>query len=370
MFLQQGLGRLIARKLVPFGVDIQVQQDKHRDLAYMGSLTRSLATIDFSSASDTVGVVLLKYLLPAPWFEAVEQIRCPSVSVEGEVVELSCIATMGNATTFVLETLVLFSLAVAAVSVGHDKSRTSFPSWEDFQKVSVFGDDCILPVEDADLFMSVCKAVGFLVNMEKSFFTRDTAFRESCGADYIGGHNVRPVYLGGPRSNKPSNLRAWLYTIWNVTCKRLISSLGPLTYAYSQVLQYLASLISRYNKELFLISVSDPDDAGIMTFGDEGRLLRLFTISPASGMLDKNGTLKYRRLVSAPPSVGIFSPELELWLRLKFPVYCDPFHVVRKSKDFTVRKTDRGYVVGWASSFDDALRRAYGIIPVSPEVSR
>ena len=35
--------------------------------------------------------------------------------------------------------------------------------------------------------------LGFTVNMEKSFHSG--GFRESCGTDYFGGHNIRGVYL-------------------------------------------------------------------------------------------------------------------------------------------------------------------------------
>lgn len=358
MFLQQGLGRYIAQKLRGFGVDIESQQVLHRKMAYLGSLTREIATIDFSSASDCVATALLQYLLPPVWFQVVDQIRCKSVTVKGEVVELPCIATMGNATTFVLETLVFFALAVASV-MDPRQTKSSLPEWEDFSSVSVFGDDCILPIEHAPLFMSVCKSVGFRVNEEKSFFSADEAFRESCGADYLGGYNVRPIYLGGPRSCKPSNLRAWLYIMWNKTCERLITSLGSQTYAYTQTLQFVARMISAHNTEVFLVSENDPDDAGVKTFGDWGRLHRLFSIPTSRGMLDKNGTLRYRCLIACPPGPGLVSPEVEMWLRLKFPPKNDPMAPVRHSKDFTVRKKDRGYQVSWSSSFSDDLRMAF-----------
>lgn len=354
MFLQQGLGRLIADRLAEFGVDIQIQQDVHRKMAFEASLSRSYATIDFSSASDCVETGLLKFLLPPVWFEAVDAIRCKSVMVEGESIVLPCIATMGNATTFVLETLVFYALAIACIM---KPSRSVLPEWQDFKTVSVFGDDCIVPAEAARPFMDLCKRVGFIVNEDKSFWDSLNPFRESCGADYLGGYNVRPVMLTGPRSPKPSSLRAWLYVVWNVLSKRLITSLGERNYAYSSALQLIAKEISKHNQELYLIASNDPDDAGLKSWGDWGRLSRLFTIPVAEGLLDSNHTLHYRRLVTAPFSAGTETPELEMWKRLKFPSVVDPLRPKAGLKSFTVQKgPDRGYVVSWASSFDDALQ--------------
>lgn len=354
MFFQQGLGQLIARKIRSHtSIDIQVQQDVHRMMAFVASLTRLIATIDFTSASDCVGTELLRFLLPPVWFETVDRIRCKNVTVDGQCVPIPCIATMGNATTFVLETLVFYSIALASVM---KPSRSLLPEWEDFTKVSVFGDDCLVPVENAELFVSVCESVGFIVNKDKSFMDKAEPFRESCGADYLGGYNVRPVYLNGPRSDKPSCLRAWLYVLWNVLSKRLITSLGERNYAYSLTLQRLASLISRYNQELLLVADNDPDDCGLKVWGDWGRLSRLFSIPVARGLLDRNNTLHYRRLVSVPPKAGLITPELEMWLRLKFPPCYEPLRPRRASEHFTVSKgPDRGYVVSWAASFDSSL---------------
>lgn len=353
MFLQQGLGRYMAGKLVPFSVDIQFQQDVHREMAFKSSITRKHATIDFSSASDCVGTELLRFLLPPVWFETVERVRCNTVNVDGEIVPLPCIATMGNATTFVLETLVFYSLAVACTM---KRSLSLIPEWDDFRKVSVFGDDCIVPVEHASLFMAVCKSVGFIVNEDKSFVDKLDPFRESCGADFFGGYNVRPTFLGGPRSDKPSCLRAWLYVLWNTLSKRLKSSLGERNYAYSPTLQLLANQISRHNKEIFLVSENDPDDAGLKFWGDWDRLSRLFTSPVASVLIDRNGTLKYKRFVTSPPKAGFLTPEVEMWLRLKFPVPNGPFRPRARIPHFTVEKPKGlGYVVSWATSFDEVL---------------
>lgn len=351
MFLQQGLGAIIAKRLVSYGIDIQVQQDRHREMAWLASVTRKFATIDFSSASDCVGTNLLQWLLPPAWFNVIDMVRCDSVTiVDGEVIPLGCIATMGNATTFVLETLVFFCLGLAVTSLS-DGTRSAFVRYEDFRdRVSVFGDDCIVPTQDAPLFIEVCKAVGFLVNDDKSFIEASDPFRESCGADYFQGYNVRPFFLKGPRSMKPSVLRAWLYAVWNGLIKKLISSFGDLTYVYrSRALAYMAQEISRYNKEIYVVPTTDPDDSGCKFYGDSLRLSRLFSVRFARITRDKHGSIVYYRLNSGAPPEGTYTAALELWYWLKFPqtreVAVRHLPLPESPVGFTVRKMDRGYVV-------------------------
>lgn len=354
MFFQQGLGAVIAKRLKNYGIDIQYQQDLHRAMAEEASLTRSHATIDWSSASDCVSVSLLKYLLPPAWFDAVDRARCETVLVDGVTYTLPCIATMGNATTFVLETLVFLSLAMATIDP--KPTRSLLVNNEDFKNVSVFGDDCIVPTESARRFIDACVGVGFIVNEDKTFTRVDDPFRESCGADFYGGYNVRPIYLKGPRSEKPSVLRGWLYIMWNVTSKRFKSSLGDRNYVYTATLAWLAKQISACNREIFLVPADAPDDAGIKADGDWCRLRRLFHSPVALGLIDQNGTLHYKRFVPRRPPVGLVSDHSEMWLKLKFPSLIDVLDPPRAVFDYTSSNTNvRGYVVSRSLSFNEAL---------------
>jgi len=347
MFFQQGLGSYIASKLVAFGVDISTQQDLHKHLAWEASLTRKLATIDFSSASDCVSTTLVRYLLPPVWFNFVDRLRTENVlGLDGALTPVSCIATMGNSTTFVLETLIFFALAAAIVDSQNTNPRSRFVEYESYRAVSVFGDDCIVPAKVARSFCDLCKSVGFLVNDDKSFMETTDPFRESCGADFLSGYNVRPFYLKAPRSCKPSVIRAWLYSVWNGLSKRLILSLGVRNYAYSQVLQYVASVIASENDEIFFVPDTDPDDAGIHVYGDFERVSRLFSVRHAPLRADRHGSIKYRKLISVPMPEGTNTPWLMLWRALKFPPWIASSST---SNPFEVLKMDRGYVVGYGT---------------------
>jgi len=58
-------------------------------------------------------------------------------------------------------------------------------------KVRVYGDDIIVPVECAESVIDSLESFGIKVNRNKSFW--NGKFRESCGKEYYGGHDVSIV---------------------------------------------------------------------------------------------------------------------------------------------------------------------------------
>jgi len=302
MFLQQGLGVWMCERLVLFGIDIEKQQDIHRMLAMIFSITGLGATLDWQSASDCSGLNFCSWLLPPKIVAVMMQLRCEAIefpALDGLVRRIPMVSTMGNAFTFPLETLVFFSIAIAVRSRKLVKGRSSLPEWEAFNyDITVFGDDCIVPSDDVPLFSEVLEKVGFILNKDKSYWMREERFRESCGGDYFRGRNVRPYYFRHPGSTKPSRLRAWLYVMWNRILLKLISSFGPLTYAYLPTVALLAKLISDSNPNGFYVVPSYyPDDAGCKLFGDASRLLRLFKKETwPSIVMDVHGTAYFEFL--------------------------------------------------------------------------
>lgn len=367
MFMQQAVGRILVDRLEVFGVDIEgCQQDKHRLMAFLSSLTRSYATIDWSSASDCVSLSLVKYLLPPQWYYLVEKLRVPNVYFKSEnrstvEIPLNCVSSMGNGFTFALETLVFFCIACASLPCDNPRSR--FVKYESFKSVFVFGDDCILPSESAASFIEAMKHVGFIVNEKKTFIDPACGFRESCGADFLRGHNVRPYYLRSPRSLKSSVVRSWLYTVWNGVYNMLINSIGPRNVVYSETLQYLAEVISCHNDQVLIVAATDPEDSGLKTNGDWGRIRHLFPAHKwPSFVSDDHGTIRYHKLVSVSPASGTFIHEFEYWFNLKFPSQS----VIKITKAYSkekrfpfahlsVLKQDRGYVVGVSTDCGDAF---------------
>jgi hypothetical protein len=179
--VQLGIGSVMAQRLAAFGIDIR-DQSVNQDRAREGSLTGALATLDLSSASDTISRELVYDLLPLDWAALLDRVRSRNVVLpDGSELCQEKFSSMGNGFTFPLETLIFWSLAAACCR--NDSDATAY------------GDDLIVPADAYDLLTEVLVAVGFKVNLSKSYATGP--FRESCGKDYFSGTPVRPIYPRG-----------------------------------------------------------------------------------------------------------------------------------------------------------------------------
>ncbi len=182
IYAQLGIGTLLRRRLKSFyGLDLN-DQVPNQELAKLGSIDGSLATIDLSSASDTVAKELVRFFLPTEWFERMDSIRSKVGTLDGEWLKYEKFSSMGNGFTFELETLIFMSL-VSAVNQHLGLEHTS---------ARVYGDDIIVDPRSYDLLVEVLSFCGFSVNSAKSFKTGP--FRESCGKDYFNGYDVRPFF--------------------------------------------------------------------------------------------------------------------------------------------------------------------------------
>lgn len=179
-YVQLGLGDYMADRLRASGVDLR-NQALNQELARIGSISGALATLDLSSASDTIATGLVESLLPFEWWDLLRDFRSREILSPYGKVFLQSFSSMGNGFTFPLETLIFYSLAISCVRK------------EDHSAVSVYGDDIIVPVYAVPLLLEVLAAAGFIVNKTKSYW--DGAFRESCGKDYFSGIDVRPCYV-------------------------------------------------------------------------------------------------------------------------------------------------------------------------------
>lgn len=177
-FFQLGYGQYIADQLRRVGVDL-TDQEKNKSLARTGSLTGDIATLDLSSASDTISVGLVEHLLPLDWYLLLSQLRTSIVEVDGTRTTLQKFSSMGNGFTFPLESLIFWALTSSVIG----SERT----------LAVYGDDIIVPTHKVKDVIEVLEACGFSINLEKSFWSGP--FRESCGGDYLLGIDVRPCYI-------------------------------------------------------------------------------------------------------------------------------------------------------------------------------
>jgi hypothetical protein len=189
---QLAVGRFMRRQLTRRGVNLDVMQQKHRQIARAASKSGAAATIDLSNASDTVAKSVVQALLTRSWFELLNSLRVPiTVLPDGKRLYLEKFSGMGNGFTFELETIIF--LAICRSICG----RRS-------ENVSVYGDDIIVPTEKVEEVISALRWFGFTPNPRKTFVSG--LFRESCGGDYFNGYAVRPHF----QDRAPASPQDWI----------------------------------------------------------------------------------------------------------------------------------------------------------------
>jgi hypothetical protein len=271
MFYQLGLATFLEERLRAWGINLESQPFLNRKMALRGSRDGSFATIDLSSASDSMSLKMLKCMLPKQWYELLLLLRAENTELpDGTKVPLHMVSTMGNGFTFPLQTI-LFSAVVRSVykvmgirPVDGELGRT----W------SVFGDDIIVV---AKAFTTVCRVLnllGFCVNEKKSFNEGD--FKESCGLDAFKGVDVRAVYL------KKINRQVTHYVIFN----RLLGWASAHSVEMPNTFGYLLQI-----GKCLRVPLWENDDAGFKTpLGLCGQVER-----------NLNGSFCYRKMAADPP---------------------------------------------------------------------
>jgi hypothetical protein len=247
IFLQKDVGKILKQRLKRAGVDLRHAQYWHQVMARKGSLTGDLATIDLSSASDTVSLRLVEFLLPEEWFQLLNMLRSPFTLVNKKWVYLQKFSSMGNGFTFELETLIFAALAYAcgAGDFGVD--------------YSVFGDDIIVPTCMARELIALLRYCGFKENPKKTFLTG--YFRESCGGDFFKGEPVRAHNVEEPPEGPEDwiSLANGLYRLGLNDSKGMTVD-GVLYSAWMRVLDNIPSEIRRLRGPTALGDLAIHDD--------------------------------------------------------------------------------------------------------------
>lgn len=240
--LQLGVHEYISNRLERFGNSI-TDQTRNQNLARIGSELGLFGpcTIDLSSASDTVALEFVRYMLPSGWFSFLDDLRCKTGLVNGNNVNYEKFSSMGNGFTFALETLLFWAMA---------RSATEYCG-ASADYVSVYGDDIIVPSCVYAILVELLQFCGFAINTEKSFAVG--SFRESCGADWYFGHRVTPLYLRTP-----------YLTVFDV--HRFHNGIDPV-FRVSKCLSYLLDKYKRgFGKLMFGLPNEDPTSCLFTTF--------------------------------------------------------------------------------------------------------
>ncbi|DAD52544.1 TPA_asm: RNA-directed RNA polymerase [ssRNA phage SRR6254353_2] len=165
-------------------------------LAREGSITRQVATLDLSEASDRVHAALVSDLFGSSPIlrQAVFACRSPRAELpSGKVISLKKFSSMGSALCFPVESMVFYTICLMAGIVVTGSPVTKRCIEELSSKITVFGDDLVVPSAWRYACQDMLESVGLRVNHSKSF--SNGYFRESCGVDAYKGHLVTPVYV-------------------------------------------------------------------------------------------------------------------------------------------------------------------------------
>lgn len=192
----------ISDRYLPSMIKLHDQTQNQR-YAQVASETGDLATLDLHAASDSLTPTLLVEVLPHRFVGILQRIlpnQFQFVTDTKKGVQtriLHSAATMGNSMTFWLESVIFLGITMAAVEFYNNMANQFYPivRTEFDETISVYGDDIICPTEAAITVMEWLEELGFIVNREKSFFTRDNLYRESCGEEYLEGINVSSIYF-------------------------------------------------------------------------------------------------------------------------------------------------------------------------------
>jgi hypothetical protein len=167
-------------------------QAPNQELARLGSLTGSLATLDLSEASDRVSNQLVRKLAaPWSWFsEALDATRSRKADVPGYgIIRLAKFASMGSALCFPIEAFVFTTLVFLGIQKDLSTPLSRETILHDFVgRVRIYGDDIVVPAEHVHSVVATLQDFGLVVNASKSFWTG--RFRESCGKEYFNGSDV------------------------------------------------------------------------------------------------------------------------------------------------------------------------------------
>lgn len=179
MFLQLGLGGYIRWCLNREGLLLPDAQQLHQRLAREGSVSGTLVTRDLRAASDSVCTGHIEELWPQAFGDAILDLRSPCGQWKGKAFPYHKVSSMGNGSTFEVETATFYALVRAVCGRG--------------AVVSVYGDDIIYPVEFEEAVTRLFDFCGFATNTDKTFAIGP--FRESCGGHYFRGEDVTPFYI-------------------------------------------------------------------------------------------------------------------------------------------------------------------------------
>lgn len=245
LFYSYGIGRVVSVRLKDAGLNISKLQSVHQELVEEFSLTRSHATADLSAASDSITSELLNRILPRAWYQALKKTFVRTLKIGDDMYSTASVLPMGNGATFPVETLVFYCIIKA---IGELSKMNGI--------YSVYGDDLIYPSRLHKFVTVIFPQLHLKLNQDKTYVSYP--FRESCGADFYRGQDVRPFFLKGDAEYLTRvRYEAFLYKVYNGLTARWDPREIPGT------LTWLLSELAMVSKNILRVPPHLPDYSGI-----------------------------------------------------------------------------------------------------------
>lgn len=169
-------------------------QDPNRVMCFEGSVYGSYATIDLSSASDSLSRSFVRECFPLEVWQDMETYlaRYMEIPNERNARKVNMFSTSGSALTFPVESIVFFAICYECT----ERAQVWFE--DRLLTPRAFGDDMVVDNRIFSMVLDVLTNLRFRVNREKSFGGECT-YRESCGVEFVRGLRVETKYF--PRAN-------------------------------------------------------------------------------------------------------------------------------------------------------------------------
>lgn len=167
------------------------EQVVNATLALLSSESLEFATLDMKEASDRVARELVSWLFQNTVLHDIlmalstKWIDLPDLGEGEQSLYTRKFAPMGSGLCFPVMACVHWALCTAILQL--------FSSTCPAKKVFVYGDDILVPSEDAELIFKWLPSFGMKLNKQKSFYR--SHFRESCGTHAYKGKDITPVYF-------------------------------------------------------------------------------------------------------------------------------------------------------------------------------
>jgi len=213
-----------------------------------------IGTIDLKDASDRLSLGLARLLLPRWLFKLVTRYRTSTVRYKTLMWKPNCLATMGNACCFPLETLIFWALAQSTcVLLKWANNTPVYP-------LRVFGDDIIIPRHAVDRLSTVLAGCGLVINKDKT--CSGSLIRESCGEWVYSGKSQRLVKV---RSTDVRDHRSWLQGLAYYGQLRRLGLFATAEAMMNSCKEFLpeSRIKSRWNRNLQRLEFSQPAFANV-----------------------------------------------------------------------------------------------------------